>query len=181
MPPGAEIRQAQGYREGDEERVQEVEAWIRRELTIRYPMLRDDHGDLCQSVHEKLLRNLQEGRFRPLSTFRTYVARITHYTAIDLIRKRFQGTGVVAPRQDDPSNPYRTLEREERWKLLVRALLLSSNSCIELWRLVLVDQLPYEQVAVRLQIPVGTVKSRMWYCRKRLLSTMERLEQGKIR
>jgi DNA-directed RNA polymerase specialized sigma24 family protein len=58
--------------------------------------------------------------------------------------------------------------------LLHQAVLALPAGCRELWFLVLVEKLSYEEVGAHLAIPPGTVKSRMFHCRRKLLDLLER-------
>jgi DNA-directed RNA polymerase specialized sigma24 family protein len=78
------------YLSGDAAAFQEVEGWTQTVLRACYPALRDEAEDLCQSVHQKLVINLQECRFGQRSSLRTYVQSMAHYTSIDRMRRKFR-------------------------------------------------------------------------------------------
>ena len=177
----ADVERIASYLDGDEATVLEVDRWIRREIETRYPVLRGEVDDLCQIVHGKLLANLQADRFQRQSRLRTYVARIANYTAIDsirgLYRDRALAVGQAHESESGWSSPYRLLESREESDLLRQALLHSSAACRELWRMVFVDRASYEEIGRRLSIPPGTVKSRMWHCRRKAQALLERFRR----
>jgi RNA polymerase sigma-70 factor (ECF subfamily) len=167
------------YLGGDESAFREIESWVRQALESRYPVLRQEVEDLCQATHEKLVENLRALRFQHRSTLRTYVVGITHHTAIDRVRKLYRELPLPlhwdARDAGTTDNPYRSLAALEERQLLHQVVQRSSPACRELWRLVFLDQLSYVETGRRLGIPPGTVKSRMWHCRRKALLLLHRL------
>jgi RNA polymerase sigma-70 factor (ECF subfamily) len=175
----ADARRIEAYLRGESAACAEIESWIRGEIRSRYRMLHQELDDLCQVVHGKLLVKLRAAEFRHESSLRTYVSRILHHSCIDRLRRRYRESALMAPDGPEPlssaPDPYEVLTGAEDWQLLHQAVLLAPEGCRELWRLAFVERLPYEEIAERLSIPPGTVKSRMWSCRKRAAETLERL------
>ena len=171
----------EAYLLGDADAVRAVEVWIEAELRANHASLHHEHEDLAQSVHQKLVWQLREGRFRGDSSLKTYVTRITRHTAADAARRgktrakysTFEGESSVAPS--------RRLERHQAGKIALDAFKASDPMCREMWKLILVDGLSYEKMAERLAIRPGTVKYRMWECRKRLRRSIRRAEQGEAK
>ena len=60
-------------------------------------------------------------------------------------------------------------------QLLKQILLLVPAVCRQLWRMAYVETLGYAEIARRIDVPPGTVKSRMWYCRKRALALLQEI------
>ncbi len=177
----ADVERIASYLDGEERVFREVDAWIRREIEARYPVLRAETEDLCQVVHGKLVANLRAGRFDHRCTLRTYVVRIAHYTAIDRIRRMYRERGFLADaaleREVTANSPYRLLESQDERQLLHQVLLHSPLACRELWRLAFLERLSYEEIGRRLSIPPGTVKSRMWHCRRRAQTLLRRFQR----
>lgn len=171
------------YLDGREDAFLEVDLWVRAHLRARYPALLDEEEDLCQIVHEKLLGNLRAGRFRGEASLKTYVGGITSFTAIDRLRERYRDRALqesLAPETATVShdNPYRSVERSEEARLLHRVVHALPDACRELWRLVFVERLSYDAIGSTLSIPAGTVKSRMWHCRRKAAAILDRLTGG---
>jgi RNA polymerase sigma-70 factor (ECF subfamily) len=170
-----------GYLEGCDASVGEIQGWIRREMEICYPVLRQEMDDVCQVVHSKLLQNLRAGSFQGRSTLKTYVGRITHHTAIDWLRKRSRERSVtdawLMQAQTSGANPYRSLVADQEYRLIHQVLLRSPAACRSLWRMVFLERLSYAEIARRLQVPEGTVKSRAWHCRRKALALLARLRR----
>ena len=177
----ADARRVRSYLEGDEGVFEEVHTWARREIEVRYPVLRHESEDLCQTIHEKLLANLRAGRFQHRSTLRSYVAGITHHPAISRIRQLYRerrlAQGWETLTRTVADSPYRSLAALEERQLLHQVVQQSPAACRSLWKMIFIDRLSYEQVGRRLSIPPGTVKSRVWHCRRKALALLERLKR----
>ena len=176
----ADAARVTAYLDGSATTFREIDGWIRAELGRRYGRLASEHEDLSQVVHENLLRNLRADKFKGLAPLRQYVAGIVHYVAIARLRLLYKNRALSESlaREGVPvveDNPYRTIEALDRKKLLHQLFLSLSEDCRELWRLVYGETLAYADVAKKLGIPAGTVKSRMWHCRKKAMAILRRI------
>ncbi len=166
------------YLDGAADAFGEIEQWIRLELWRRYPRLRRELDDLCQTVHQRLFASLKHDRFRGTSRLRGYVVSIAHHAAIDRLRELYRQRALTETWAEgtlaDPRNPYGKIEELERKQLLYQVLLNLPAGCRELWRLAYVEKLSYEEIGRRLSIPPGTVKSRMWHCRRKAMKALSR-------
>ena len=174
----ADLERIRNYLAGDAAIFGEIEGWIQTVLRACYPALQDESEDLCQAVHQKLVTNLQAERFRQQSSLRTYVQSVAHYTSIDRLRRKFrevplEPAALVA--EDTRRNPYQALEEKEQTRLFHRVLHLSPQLCRDLWRMTFLEKLSYQSIGERLRIPPGTVKSRMWHCRRKAVTILRRL------
>jgi len=148
-------------------------------------VLRDEADDLTQAVHAKLVKALRGNRFRHQSSLKTYVVRLARYTCIDRVRARHR-TPLFHSEDESPSrsgnplrnSPYRRLFLAERRTLLLQIVLLAPEMCRDLWRPAYIEQLSYEEIGRRLSLPSGTIKSRMWSCRRQALRLLEQLGSG---
>jgi RNA polymerase sigma-70 factor (ECF subfamily) len=171
------------YQGGDEAATREVSSWIQAEIGARYSLLRDEMEDLSQAVHAKLLANLQAGRFQGRSSLRTYVTSITHHTAVDRIRQIYRERAFTpgwAPAAEpvERKNPYESMASLQEETILHLTLQRSPQACKDLWRLVFLERLSTVEVGRRLSLPPGTVKSRMWYCRRKVLALLETIKRS---
>jgi RNA polymerase sigma-70 factor (ECF subfamily) len=169
---------AERYLRGDTATFRELDAWIRGAFRGRYPGLAREHEDLAQAVHAKLFASLKEDRYKPDRGLRAYVSGIVHHAAIDRLREiyRTRMLSETLIRESTPApqpDPYS--EALDEGDLLPQALLAVPRSCRGLWRLMFVEKLTYEEIGERLSIPTGTVKSRMWHCRRKALAALRRL------
>ncbi len=161
-----------GYLAGQPAAMREVGSWIEVEIARRPGLLAHERADLVQAVHTRLIANLRAGAFRGEASLRTYVSRIARNTAIDYQRRRrdevaFDET-TVFPNQGEN-------RRIEERELAVKALRSISRECREMWKMILLDGLSHAEISQRLGVPVGTVKSRAWSCRRRLAEALNRL------
>lgn len=167
------------YVAGDDEAFAEIDRWIRAVLTRKYPRLALDFDDLSQTVHERLLDNAQRDGFSVRSSLRAYVLGILHYTTLERLRELYRQD--VVDRRIDPDetagthNPYRQTRVRDRESLAHRVVHALPERCRQLWRLIYWEELSYSAVATRLGIPPGTVKSRMWHCRRKALKLFRKL------
>ncbi|MEL7072457.1 MAG: RNA polymerase sigma factor [Planctomycetota bacterium] len=143
-----------------------------RLLALARGVVRDTHlaEDIVQESFVKLWRQPPEAEAATASWLRTTVVR----AAIDRIRKRqaspsesLNPTAPESPPVADAQEQARRIEQamdrldpEKRAVLLLRAR----------------DQLPYEAIAAALDIPVGTVMSRLARARKALLHELAQTE-----
>jgi RNA polymerase sigma-70 factor (ECF subfamily) len=168
----------EGYLRGDAEAFKELDLWIRVALRRRYPGLVREHEDLAQRVHAKLVASLREGRYESSRGLRAYVSGIVHHVAIDRLREVYRErvlseTLLSQPQTGTWEQPYDTAMDEDR--LFHQAVLAVPPACREMWRMLFVEKMAYEEIGRRLSIPTGTVKSRMWHCRRKALSALRRL------
>jgi len=145
----------------------------------------EDARDVAQEAFLSAFRNLK--KFRGRSQFFTWLYRIALNHALDL--KRRVKTSRALPEAEDSPHPNELqdrsvsatpdwhLQRREEDERLQQALAKLSNE----YRLVLIlrdlDELSYEEIAKVLDIPIGTVRSRLHRARmelRRLLQEMEK-------
>ncbi len=132
-------------------------------LALRMTGREEDARDATQDAFLSALRKLRS--FRGEAAFTTWLHRVTVNACYDILRKR-QRAPLLSERPDDrpplPEPP--APDHAEATELSIdvqRALLAVSED----FRVVLilhdVQDLPYEDIAAILGVPVGTVKSRL--------------------
>ena len=103
--------------------------------------------------------------FRGDAKFSTWLYRLTTNTAIDVMRreKRHQtvGDGEMVDVADDADSPQETVERTEQQEAVQKALSTLSEEYREVLLLRYMEELDYAEIAEVLQLPSGTVKSRI--------------------
>lgn len=170
------------YLRGERDEVELVESWVLRELRRRRIADPVEQRELIQTVHSRLLANFRGQRFRHESQLGTYVTSVTRYTVFEQLRRRLGRAPLPdvdeAPAFDDP---YHHLLIAEQRQLLRQAVARCPGSCRELWKLILVENLSYPEIASRLGVPEGTVKSRAWNCRRTLQRMLERLPRPSLK
>ena len=143
----------------------------------------EDAEDVAQDTFSQAFKGL--GSFRGTSKFYTWLFRITYNLAISQRRKRkpalslnsqTDSQGEITLPSDDAS-PMKNMEDEEGKTLMDKALgLLSLDHRA---RLVLkeIEGFSYEEIALSLGVPVGTVRSRLHRARLELRAILEKLDK----
>ncbi|MFZ5476006.1 MAG: sigma-70 family RNA polymerase sigma factor [Myxococcota bacterium] len=163
-----------------------VERYQSRLYSMVLGMVRDSEEarDIVQNAFIKAYQSL--GSFRIESSFYTWLYRIAMNLAIDACRKtkRRRTTGydeAVASRDDDGAilelhhvdSPQRALQRKQLQEKIFRALDELSEDQREVILLREVEGLSYKEIAEAMDIPEGTVMSRLFYARKRLQTLLK--------
>lgn len=158
-----------------------VEKYQGRVYAMVYGMLRnrEDARDVTQEAFVKAYRNLQS--FRMDSSFYTWLYRIAMNLAIDHTRKRKrQHTSAfdegIAAREDGgdisdihhEDGPGRALERKQLYKQIMDAMEKLPEDQRQVILLRELEGLSYKEIAQVMDIPEGTVMSRLFYARKKL-------------
>ncbi|MBN2799457.1 MAG: sigma-70 family RNA polymerase sigma factor [Deltaproteobacteria bacterium] len=158
-----------------------VEKYQNRVYHLIYGMVRnqEDARDLAQDVFVKAYHRLDS--FRLESSFYTWLYRIAMNQAIDFIRRRKrQGTTTfdegVASRDDNgeiaaahhEDSPSHALERKRLYKRIMDAMEELPEDQRQVLLLREVEGLAYKDIADIMDIPEGTVMSRLYYARKKL-------------
>lgn len=160
------------YLKGDGAAIRLVDGWIDVVLTGGFRALESDWDDLRQEIRFRVFRNLSRGRFHGQAAFRTYVHRIARNVCIDSSRKayrrrerRTEDPGLPSPAPGAPGADAVTLARDVANEIMHR---LSAEERL-LIRMVFCERYSYKEVASRLGLAEGTVKSRLSRCRRKIL------------
>ncbi len=125
----------------------------------------DDADDLVQATVERVLTG-----GLPVEAPKAWLVRVCKNLWIDELRKRkirnhdsYSEEGEEASRiADNPSNPVETLiEGDRRYDAIGRALEKLTKDHRVILSMIVVEGLSYSQVAEALELPVGTVMSRV--------------------
>jgi RNA polymerase sigma-70 factor (ECF subfamily) len=107
--------------------------------------------------------------YRPRSPFRNWVYRIATNAALDALRRERETIDVdeiaLATPDDGPERAMEGKERGERVRQAVLELPQASRAVLVLREY---EGLSYREIAETLDIPIGTVMSRLNYARNRL-------------
>lgn len=175
-PGGQEIDLLARFREGDEAAFEELVGRFQDRLIQFFYRLcwdRDRAEDLTQELFMKLLRGAF--RYRPQGRLSTFVFRVAtnlwidHYRAMrpqprlySLDQPLLEGAGAAdyGPGQECAGPIHEAIASEQKARLR-RALSSLTEPHRLVFELAVYQQLPYGEIAEVLDIPVGTVKSRM--------------------
>jgi RNA polymerase sigma-70 factor (ECF subfamily) len=153
-------------------------------LALRMVRDAEQARDLTQEIFLRVHRSL--ARYDPVYPFPSWIYRVGSNLCIDWIRRRKLDTvSLDAPIGGDEDGPVRELTSEapdpetvfleaERGRLLGEAM----AKLPEMHRLMLLlrhqRELSYEEIAVALDVPLGTVKARIHRAREALRRILER-------
>lgn len=137
--------------------------------------------DLTQHVFLRVFQ--ARGRYQPSGRLDAFLLRIAHNLWIDSRRrKRPVLVGDDLPEAVDPTDgPLEQANQQDRAAILHAALEKLDRPVRELLELAVLQRLPYQEVSEILEIPVGTVKSRVYYSLRKLrdqLATFGEQEGG---
>ena len=125
----------------------------------------------------------QAGRFEGRSTISTWLLAIARFKAISAVKRRRDeelGEEAAAAIEDLSDNPETALEKKDKGAILRKCVARLSADHQEVIDLVYYHEKSVEEVAEIVGIPENTVKTRMFYARKRLAELLksEGVERG---
>ena len=163
----------------------EIDAFYRRHRgamlmqAMRLTHSEADAGDLVQDTFERAIRGLPS--FAPGSNMRAWLYTIMVRRSVDHYRReRIRGSERVEldtlPGPEPPEErPWSTVTEEQ-----FRAAVLRLKPCFrEVFELHDVHQVPYQDIAERLDIPLGTVGTRLRRAREKLRDMLSRELQAR--
>jgi RNA polymerase sigma-70 factor, ECF subfamily len=136
-----------------------------------------------ETVAEDLLSDvfldvwLQAGRFKGRSAVATWLLSIARFKALSARRRRTDAEldeGIESTLVDPSNDPETALQEKNRGEVLREALTKLSTEHREIIDLVYYHEKSIEECAQILSIPRATVKTRMFYARKKLAEMVER-------
>ena len=145
---------------------------------LRLTRTREDAQDLTQETFMHAYEALP--RWRPDAQFSTWLLRIARNLAYDMLRRSQRVDFVtLEPEQearlvDTAPTPEAALQGVEQLRLLETALARLPTDQREVLLLREIEQLSYDEIALVLDVPLGTIKSRIARARLALAVTMPR-------
>src|SRR5215470_12702282 len=138
--------------------------------------------DLLSEVFLDVWR--QAGRFECRSSVSTWLMSIARYKALSARRRRTEAEldeKIAATVADPADDPEVALQEKDQDKQLRRALIRLSPEHRKVIDLVYYHEKSVDEVAHILDVPLATVKTRMFYARKKLAEFVGGAEKGRIR
>lgn len=163
-------------------------------VCLRMVSNRDDAAEVCQDTMLKIVQSID--RYRGEAALSTWMIRIAMNTAISHLRKRklrrtvsldSSNHGGNGGHDDDPPalrlalgddrelGPVSRVETDEMLERLQEAIACIDDDFRAVLVLRDIDEMEYQQIADTLELPIGTVKSRLFRARLALREQMENL------
>jgi RNA polymerase sigma factor (sigma-70 family) len=120
---------------------------------------REDADDLVQVAVERAL--VRSAQWEPGTRLDSWLFRIVHNAWIDEVRSRTRREALFAPEQEGEHVGDDTAHAHQQRMAIEKAMSLLSDEHRSVIALVLVDGLPYKEAAEVLEIPMGTLTSRL--------------------
>lgn len=136
----------------------------------------EDAADVSQDAFLRAFHRLD--RFRGQAPFRSWLLRITQNAALDHLARRRRHAGQQLREDEQPFDrdpqhqPVTRLEARERRERLERKLRLLRDDYRSLLVLRDLEQLPYDEIAEALDMPLGSVKGRLHRARSDLIEVL---------
>lgn len=177
--PADDRRLIARYLSGDRAAIRWVDGWIDAVLAEGFRALRRDWDDLRQEIRFRVFRNLSRGHFHGQAAFRTYVHRIAKNVCIDSSRKAYRRRERLTadlvhppPRFSGPDSSDAATAARDVVAEILRGLRPEERRMV---RMVFCEHYSYREVARRLGIAEGTVKSRLSRCKQKILRRRRQL------
>lgn len=142
--------------------------------------------DMAQATFLKAYRNL--GRFQPQAALYTWLYRIAVNTCLDHLRRPFfesifrrssNGEEIVLDHPSSAPSPEKNFENRQLQVALQKALEKLSPKLRAVIVLKEIEGLSYEEIAITLEISIGTVKSRISRARGELQVVLQEFREQK--
>ncbi|MCB8931938.1 MAG: RNA polymerase sigma factor [Fimbriimonadaceae bacterium] len=141
---------------------------------------RDDADDVVQEAIVSAYKAFMAGRFQDLPNFRPWMLTIVRNTFLrgERTRRRWVLTDgeTLAALRESKREPPATTDREYDLEQALMALNDEQRLCVEL---VYFEQLEYAEIAAMLQIPIGTVRSRLARARYSMYESLTESERAR--
>lgn len=156
-----------------------VEHYYRLVATVAYRLSGDAQlaDDVAQDTFLRAWRSLP--RFEPerQSSLRAWLCRIAHNRTVDAMRQR-NPAGLNGRHHDPGCGPQELARRAEVADAVQEAILRLPEHCRTALVLREYEGLSYSEIAAALDIPIGTVMSRLHSARRRLAVELQSLVEA---
>lgn len=182
-------RTIEGFLARREDECQTIGKWVSRVVKLNSWGLNEYVDDITQDILLKLYNNLRESKFQFAASLKTYVYRIAKFTCIEYLRKhsskkrkeiQLHDFGFNRTEAQGNGNPEQEMEKFQERKLFWRIYRLMSSECRELWKMVFWENLSYKQIAQKMSIKEGTVKSRFARCKEKAIGLRKKLTEKEL-
>ncbi len=154
------------------------------QVAYRFTAGGDDAEELVQDIYMRLLTALPQ--YRPSGALGGWVRQVATHVGIDSWRRRkripIPVEGIEVPELPGPApeRPDRVAERHDRAAVVRRMVEELPEELAEPVMLRDLMEMGYPEIAARLDIPVGTVKSRIHRGRIQLAASLKKLREENL-
>ncbi len=138
----------------------------------------DDADDLLQETFVKVYVNLH--RYNAAYTFGQWVYTIARNTFVDYVRRRQDGLPIddrfTAPASSAPT-PEESVIHSQQQTQIEQCLSLLDPRYSQLIRMRFIEEYSYEEIAAKLSLPMGTVKTRIHRAREQMCRLIARSDE----
>ncbi len=149
-------------------------------LALMFTRDHEDALDLSQEAFVRAYRALKD--YDPKRPFYSWFYRILKNLCINFVNHRQRlvkmDETVQLTATSDEGSPDTVFEQSERSQIVWKALQLLDEKDREIIIMKDFNEFSYQEIADALQIPLGSVMSRLYYARKRLLKTLKSFEDA---
>lgn len=148
---------------------------------------KDDADDLTIEAFAKAFKRLDQ--YTPSFAFSTWLFKIATNNCIDFIRKKknntfsidktvegAEGGEMSITLRSDFLDPEEKMQKKQKVKMLHDVVDKLKPRYRQLVELRYFEELSYEEIAARLELPIGTVKAQLFRARELLLNIMKNME-----
>lgn len=150
-----------------------AERWNRRLIAHAWRLLgnEDSAGDAVQEAWAEIIRSI--GRLNDIRAFPAWAYRIVSRRCAKLIgraqQRRRLGEAMLAE-PDAPLDEAEAATDIDKLRAAIRALPAGQRAAVALFHL---EEMSIAEVAVALDVPAGTVKTRLMHARQKLRAALE--------
>jgi RNA polymerase sigma-70 factor (ECF subfamily) len=133
-----------------------------------------------EAAQEAFLRAWQRlYSYKPRYSFRSWIFSIAVHAALDMLRSAPKELAIdPLPLEAPNGRPEAALDAKDRRLQVQQAVLALPTACRAVLILREYEGLSYQEIAAALDLPLGTVMSRLNYARDRLRQTLAALMEG---
>lgn len=150
---------------------------------MKYVDVAEDAEDICQRSYEKVFVNINQ--FNPKYAFSTWLFNIARNEAIDHLRRERNSINAVSIDMGGEamnilasSTPEEEVIEDQAIEKVLKSIEALPQDYAEVARMRFIQDYAYEDIAQKLDIPLGTVKTRINRARQ-MLSKAVKSENGR--
>ncbi len=166
---------------GDEKALKKLMDLYRNRLFFYVYGLLENYEDAEEVVAETFYQVWRSAKnFKGSSKVSTWIFGIARNVSRNMLRKRMREIKTVEIMEHDAVFEDQSIDSESA-ELVKKALERLPVAHREVLHLAFYEELPYEEIAKILGIPLGTVKTRVFYAKKRLLEVIKELKDEELK